>query len=155
MVRLMRLFKNNKKAAYDLGRKGIYFTVAILVIFIIFVYVSNSIQSYQFANIAHLNKVIDLTHIRFIEKCISKDDGGRVHIGELAKLKLNIDDIKKCVESEESLKGRNFKITIKGQDPVQTKDNPYIEYDNYERYFTFQQQTKIVGIGIEKVEIYV
>lgn len=150
----------NKKAAYDLGRKAIYFTVALIVIALIFVYVSNSMQNYQFKSLNYLSKVSQLVQVKGLEKCISQKDNNRIYLGELST-KLDIDSIKKCLEENGLSKDRGFRITVEGKQPIKTTDEP-IEYESYERYFLFQYQPeryslqyelKKVVIEVEKIEI--
>ncbi|MBU4501486.1 MAG: hypothetical protein KKA79_02760 [Nanoarchaeota archaeon] len=150
----MKFLNVNKKAAYDLGRRSIYFIVVIMIVLLIFVYVTNSINSYQIKNVIYLNKVVDVAHVKLIEKCISKEENGRIYIGELAKLNFDVDTIKKCVESDENLGVRHFGITIEGQEPIKTDYDSLIEYNTYIRYFKFQNQMKEVTIELEKIQIY-
>ena len=140
----------NKKAAYDLGRKSIYFIVAIIVIALIFVYVSNSIKSYQFESLKYVNKVMYLTQVKGIEKCISYKDNERAYLGKLSRLDLDIAFIKNCLEKDEILKDKEFRITVEGKQRIETTDNPMIEYNSYTKYFLLQNQIKEITIDIEK-----
>ena len=140
----------NKKAAYDLGRKSIYFIVAIIVIALIFVYVSNSIKSYQFESLKYVNEVMYLTQVKGIEKCISYEDNDRAYLGKLNRLDLDIAFIKNCLEKDEILKDKEFRITVEGKQRIETTDNPMIEYNSYTKYFLLQNQIKEITIDIEK-----
>jgi len=142
----------NKKAAYDLGRKAIYFMVAIIIIALIFVYVSNSIQSYQLDSREYLKEVTYLTQVEAIEKCISKIDNNRIYLGELNRLKLDLNSIKNCLEKDETIGKRDFRIIVEGQQPIQTTNDP-IDYESYERHFLFQKEIKKITIEVEKIEI--
>ena len=144
--------KLNKKAAYDLGRKAIYFTVAIFFIAIIFVYVSNSIKSYQRESLEYMHDVIDLAQVAGIEKCISQEDNGRIYIGRLTP-KLNIDSIKQCLEKNELQVDKEFRITA-GEEIIATTDD-LAEYKTYVRYFILKNETKRVIIEVEKSEPFI
>jgi len=147
--KLGNMKKLNKKAAYDLGRKAIYFTVAIFFIAMIFVYVSNSIKSYQRESLEYMYNVIDLAQVTGIEKCISQEENGRIYIGRLTS-ELNIDSIKQCLEKNELQVDKEFRITA-GKEKIATTDD-LDEYKPYVRYFTSKNEIKKVIIEVEKSE---
>lgn len=138
----------NRKAAYDLGRKAIYFTVAILIITIIFVIVSNYIDFYQRESLKYLPQVMDLAYVAGIEKCMSQKDNERIYPERLAP-ELDINLIKECLEKNEILKDKEFRIVIEGEPPIETSN---FTGGIYEKYFFHKNKLKKVTIEVEQSE---
>lgn len=144
--------KLNKKAAYDLGRKSIYYIVAIIFIALIFVFISNFIKDYQIRSIDYLISLTDLTYEKGIERCISQEDNNRIYLGRLSTPNIDVNVIKNCLEKTGIPGGRDFRITVE-EKQVGTTDDPSIEYDSYEKYFLFQNKLKKIKIEVEEIDL--
>lgn len=149
---LKNLKRWNRKAAYDLGRKSLYYVVAIILIALIFAYVSNSINSHKIRSIDYLSSLSDLAYIEGLEKCMSQEDNGRIYLGRLETLDLNVNDVKNCLKENGLLENREFRITIEGEPLQGTSNEQSLKYDSYEKHFLFQNKIKKVKLEVEKID---
>ncbi len=152
MERKLRKFQRerSKKGAYDLGRKSVYWVVAILFIGLIFAYVSNELTSYKLKSAEYINHVLILSQVANLERCISVEENERVNLGFLRE-DLNLDVVKKCLNRISLMKGSNFLIKIDGKEVVKTSDE--FEYVPFDRYFFQKNQIKKVTFGIESMNL--
>lgn len=139
-----------KKGAYDLGRKALYYIVVIIIIAILFTYISNSFRKYQVTKISYLNEVTDIVMINNILKCISyKDsDTGRIYLYKIDKKLLKEDSLMECLGRERPYTEKSIRLEL-DKETVTTQD-PYFEYTEYKRGVEYDGKKTTLKISIEK-----
>lgn len=139
-----------KKGAYDLGRKALYYIVVIIIIAILFTYISNSFRKYQITKLSYLNEVTDLVMVNNIIKCISyKDsDTGRIYLYKIDKELLKEDSIMDCLGRERPYTEKSIKLEI-DKEIVITQD-PYFEHTEYKKEVEYDGKKTTLKISIEK-----
>lgn len=90
-----------KKGAYDLGRKSLYYIVAIMIIALMFVYTSNVLYRYQEKGFKNLEGMQDLGTINKINSCFYYEDKetGRIYPNTVDLDKFNQENLEKCSDT--------------------------------------------------------
>ncbi len=140
-----------KKGAYDLGRKAVYYIVVIIIIAILFVYISNSFRKYQVVRLSTLDELADLVLLNNVIKCVSQKDSdtGRVYLYKIDEAKLNKDELTKCLGTNKLYLNKALKIKINGKEFVETQ-KPAFAYPAYKRTVEYQNNKAELEISIEK-----
>lgn len=139
-----------KKGAYDLGRKAMYYIVVIIIIAILFVYISNSFRKFQITKLSTLNEVTDLVVVDNVVKCISQKDAdtGRIHLYKIDEAKLNKDRLVSCLGAEKPYTVKSITLKIDGVEKINTQKNVF-DYSTYKRTVEYNGK-KTLEIQIEK-----
>jgi len=90
-----------KKGAYDLGRKALYYVVAIMIISLIFVYTSNAIYKYQINGLENLDNVVGTATINKVNSCFYYEDKetGRIYANTVDMEKFKQENLEKCTDT--------------------------------------------------------
>jgi hypothetical protein len=101
------------KGAYDLGRKAVYMVVVLLIISVLFVYVTNTVADFQGSKIKALGLIEkQLTADRLLS-CFAFEQNERVHLGIMDKSKLNGNTLNKCFKDASlSIKVDEIYVTL-------------------------------------------
>lgn len=139
-----------KKGAYDLGRKSVYYIVVVIIVAILFIYMTNSFRKYQVTQLSNLNEVTDLVMINNIMKCVSQKDPdtGRIYFGKLNEALLEKDSLINCLGKNKPYTDKSIKLEIGNKKIITQK--PFFDYSNYERTVEYDGKTEKLKIGIEK-----
>ncbi len=88
-----------KKGGYDLGRKALYYVVAIMIIALVFVYASNAIGKYQDENLQNLESIKGVGIINKANSCFNYEDKeiGRVYANTVDLEKFKQENLEKCM----------------------------------------------------------
>lgn len=140
-----------KKGAYDLGRKAVYYIVVIIIIAILFVYISNSFRKFQIARFSALNEVTDFVILNNIIKCISQKDvdTGRIYVYKIDETKLNKDSLTACLGTNKPYSSKSIMLKINGEEKLTTQ-KPIFDYSKYERTVEYSRNEVNLEIYIEK-----
>lgn len=89
-----------KKGAYDLGRKALYYIVAIMIIAFIFVYVSNALYKQQGKGLENLNSIKGIGAINQVNSCFYYEDKelGRIYANTVDMEKFKQENLENCSE---------------------------------------------------------
>lgn len=89
-----------KKGAYDLGRKALYYVVAIMIISLIFVYMSNALYKYQNNGLENLDNLKGIATINKVNSCFYYEDKetGRVYLNTVDMEKFKQENLGKCTD---------------------------------------------------------
>lgn len=95
-----------KKGGYDLGRKSVYYVVALIVIAIVFIYTSNATYGYQAKGMEHLKSLEGLGMLNKINSCFAYEDKGigRVYTNIIDLEKFNQENLEKCTSQPITIK---------------------------------------------------
>lgn len=139
-----------KKGAYDLGRKAMYYIVVIIIIAILFVYISNSFRKFQITKLSTLNEVTDLVVVNNVVKCISQKDAdtGRMQLYKIDETKLNKDSLIACLGTDKPFSTKSIVLKINGGEKLNTQKNVF-DYSTYKRTVEYKGE-KTLEISIEK-----
>lgn len=139
-----------KKGAYDLGRKAMYYIVVMIIIAVLFTYMSNNFRKYQITKLSNLDSVMDLVMINNVIKCVSKVDidTGRIYLYTIDEKKLNEESLVKCLGKNEPYTNKAIKLQFMDKE-VET-GKPYFDYTDYEREVQYQGELKKLKISIEE-----
>ncbi len=104
-----------KKGGYDLGRKALYYVVAIMIIALVFVYASNAIGKYQEKTLQNLEGIKGLGIINKVNSCFYYEDKDldRVYSNTVDLEKFKQENLEKCMNT--AIKVKLIKLT-KGQE---------------------------------------
>jgi len=140
-----------KKGAYDLGRKAVYYIVVIIIIAILFVYISNSFRKFQIVRFSALNEVTDFVILNNVIKCVSQKDAdtGRIYLYKLDETKLNKDSLTACLGTDKPYKSKSVMLKINGEEKVTTQ-KPIFDYSKYEKPVEYSRSEVNLEIYIEK-----
>lgn len=140
-----------KKGAYDLGRKAMYYIVVIIIIAILFVYISNSFRKYQVVRLSTLDELSDLVVLNNVIKCISQKDAdtGNILIYTIDESKLNKYELTKCLGTNKIYTNKAVKISIDGREFVETQKSD-LGYSTYKRTAEYRNNKAKLEISIEK-----
>lgn len=140
-----------KKGAYDLGRKAVYYIVVIIIIAILFVYISNSFRKYQIVRLSTLDELADLAVLNNVVKCVSQKDTdtGRVYLYKIDESKLSKDELTKCLGTNKLYTNKAVRIKINGKELVETQ-KPFFKYLTYKRTAEYKNNKTELEISIEK-----
>lgn len=148
-----------KKGAYDLGRKAVYYIVVIVIIAILFVFISSSFRKYQIEKLSILNEVTDFIIVNNVIKCISyKDaDTGRFYLYRIDESKFDKDSMVKCLGPEKLYSSKAIRLKIIGGKEFETQ-KPYYDFVRYEKTVEFtgskgEKTEKTLEIYIEKYPV--
>lgn len=138
-----------KKGAYDLGRKSVYYIVVVIIVAVLFVFISNSFRKYQVTRLSNLDEVTDFVMINNIIKCISQKDAdtGKIYIGKIDEAKLDKDSLMKCLGKDPPYTEKSIKLNIKNKEII--TQEPFFEYSEYEKTVEYDGSTTL-KISIEK-----
>ena len=107
------------KGAYDLGRKAVYMVVVLLIISVLFVYVTNKVADFQAGKIKALNLIEKQFIADRLLSCFAFEQNGRTHLGIIDKSKLNKNVLGKCFNNALlSIKSDEIYVTL-GQGIIQ------------------------------------
>lgn len=139
-----------KKGAYDLGRKAMYYIVVMIIIAVLFTYMSGNFRKYQITKLSNLDSVTDLVMIHNVIKCVSKTDTdtGRIYLYTIDEKKLDKESLTKCLGENRPYTDKAIKLQFMDQE-VET-GKPYFDYTDYEREVQYQGELKKLKISIEK-----
>lgn len=139
-----------KKGAYDLGRKAIYYIVVIIIIAVLFVYITNNFRKYQITMLSTLDTATDSAMVNNVVRCVSQKDAdtGRVYFGKIDESKLDKDYLTKCLGSDKPYTDKSVKIEIDGKEI--TTQEPYFEYSEYKLTVMYKEKEETLKISIEK-----
>ncbi len=89
-----------KKGAYDLGRKALYYIIALILIAFIFVYVSNALYKDHMKGLIHLSNLEGVGMINKINSCFYYEDKetGRFYTNTVDMEKFKQETLDKCAE---------------------------------------------------------
>lgn len=89
-----------KKGAYDLGRKALYYVVAIMIISLVFVYISNALYKYQDKGFQNLKNIEGIGVINKINSCFYYEDEeiGRTYSNTVDMEKFKQENLEKCAD---------------------------------------------------------
>jgi hypothetical protein len=140
-----------KKGAYDLGRKAIYYIVVIIIIAILFVYISNSFRKFQIVRFSALNEVTDFVILNNVIKCVSQKDAdtGRIYLYQIDETKLNKDSLTACLGTNKIYSSKSIMLKINGEEKLTTQ-KPIFDYSKYEKPVQYSRSDATLEIYIEK-----
>lgn len=138
-----------KKGAYDLGRKSVYYIVVVIIVTVLFVFVSNSFRKYQVTKLSNLDEVTDFVMINTIIKCISQKDAdtGKIYMNKIDEAKLDKDSLMKCLGKNPPYTEKSIKLNIRNKEVI--TQEPFFEYTEYEKKVDYNGDTTL-KISIEK-----
>lgn len=89
-----------KKGGYDLGRKALYYVVALMIIALLFIYISNAIYKYQNKGFENLNNIKGIGVINKVNSCFYYQDKetGRIYANTVDLEKFTQETLNKCLE---------------------------------------------------------
>lgn len=139
-----------KKGAYDLGRKAVYYIVVIIIIAVLFVYISNSFRKFQIMRLSTLNEVTDFVIINNVVKCVSQKDAdtGRIYLDRIDETRLDKDILMACLGTDKIYTGKSIMLKINNKEI--TTQKPYFDYSKYERTVEYKGKEEKLEISIEK-----
>lgn len=108
-----------KKGGYDLGRKSVYYVVALIIIAIVFIYTSNATYKYQAKGIEHLKSLEGLGMLNKINSCFAHEDKeiGRIYPNTIDMEKFKQENLEKCTSQPVIVK-----LTIEGEETKLSQD---------------------------------
>lgn len=141
-----------KKGAYDLGRKAVYYIVVVVIIAVLFLYITNNFRNYQVVRLSTLDKATDLVMVQAALKCLSQKDTetGRTYMYKIDESKLEKEALINCLGKDKPYANKAIKIEIKGKEI--TTQEPYFEYTKYTKTVEYKGQKEKLGISIEKYQ---
>lgn len=139
-----------KKGAYDLGRKAMYYIVVMIIIAVLFTYMSGNFRKYQITKLSNLDKVTDLVMVNNVIKCVSKKDAdtGRIYLYTIDEKKLNKESLVKCLGKDKPYADKAIKLQFMDKE-IET-ETPYFEYNSYTKIVQYKGEKKELKISIEK-----
>ncbi|MFH1210702.1 MAG: hypothetical protein V1645_02185 [archaeon] len=89
-----------KKGAYDLGRKALYYLVALVIIALIFLYTSNAIYKYQKKGFENLDGISKIGTINKINSCFYYEDKEieRIYANTVDMEKFTQENLNNCAD---------------------------------------------------------
>lgn len=89
-----------KKGAYDLGRKALYYIVALIIIAFVFVYISNVLYKEQIKGLENLQNMAGIGILNQVNSCFYYEDKeiGRVYANTVDLEKFKQENLEKCTE---------------------------------------------------------
>jgi hypothetical protein len=109
-----------KKGAYDLGRKALYYIIALMIIAVIFIYISNALYKYQITGFENLNKIKEPAIINKVNSCFYYEDKEieRIYANTVDMEKFNQATLEKCLgEQLGACSDTPMTITLKRLEP--------------------------------------
>jgi len=139
-----------KKGAYDLGRKAMYYIVVMIIIAILFTYMTNNFHKYKVTMISNLDEVTDLVIINNIMKCVSQkdEDTGKISFYIIDKKMLEGEALMNCLGNDKPYTDKSIKLKIGNIETVTQK--PFFEYNEYQKMVEYQGEAEELKISIEK-----
>ncbi|MDP2909424.1 MAG: hypothetical protein Q8N77_06490 [Nanoarchaeota archaeon] len=143
-----------KKGAYDLGRKAVYYIVVVVIIAVLFLYITNNFRNYQIIRLSTLDKATDLVMVQAALKCLSQKDTetGRTYMYKIDESKLEKEALINCLGKDKPYNNKAIKIEIKIKDKDKEiiTQEPYFEYNEYTRTVDYNGQKEKLKISIEQ-----
>ena len=90
-----------KKGAYDLGRKVLYYLVALIIIALLFLYTSNAIYKFQNKGFENLNTIKGVGMINKVNSCFYYEDKEieRQYANTIDMAKFTQENLNNCINS--------------------------------------------------------
>ncbi len=141
-----------KKGGYDLGRKALYYVVAIMIIAIVFVYASNAIGKYQDENLQNLESIKGLGIINKANSCFYYEDKeiGRVYANTVDLEKFKQGNLEKCMNM--AVKVKLTKLKAKEMISLAYKEDNIREPQTLRKLVTIKEKGKDEE-GLLQVEV--
>ncbi|MBM3200093.1 hypothetical protein FJZ53_04080 [Candidatus Woesearchaeota archaeon] len=139
-----------KKGAFDLGRKSVYYIVVVIIIAILFGYMSNVFRDYQIAKLSTVDETADLIVVNKVIKCVSQKDPdtNNILLYRIDDSKLDGEFLKSCLGTESPYTDRSVKLIIGGKETV--TQEAAMKYSEYTRTVKYNGKDETLYISVEK-----